>query len=179
MKTTHILMLLSVLTFSNISQADDLLSSAKSLLGDSKESTSSLNVADMVSSVSDSLGITKSQTTGSLGSIFQYAKDNISKEQLSTMSDSLPGLDSLLSAVPSVTNTDGESKSELGGLLNKAAKYSDSLSSMATLQKQFESLGLDSEMISKVVKSAYAYLNTEQGQKVKDLLKEGLSSLKL
>lgn len=181
MKATQILMLLGALIFSNITMANDLLSSAKSLLGNNKGSTSGLSVTDMIGSVSDSLGITKSQATGSLGSIFEYAKNNISKEQLSTISDSLPNLDTLLGAVPAITGSTGDSgsKSGLGDLLNKASKYSSALGGMAALQKQFESLGLDPEMIGKVIQSAYSYLNTEQGQQVKALLEKGLSSLKL
>lgn len=183
MKFSALLVFVGALSFSSASMGNDLLSSAKSLLTDSKSETtsSSLSVTDMVSSVSDSLGITESQATGSLGSIFDYAKDNVSTEQFSTITDSLPSLDTLLSAVPAITgdSSDSEDSSGLGGILSKATEYSDTLSGIATLQKQFESLGLDADMVSKVIQSAYAYLDTEQGQQVKSLLQEGLSSLSL
>ncbi|MEP1382599.1 MAG: DUF2780 domain-containing protein [Paraglaciecola sp.] len=181
MKFSALLVFVGALSFSSASMGNDLLSSAKSLLTDSKSETtsSSLSVTDMVSSVSDSLGITESQATGSLGSIFDYAKDNVSTGQFSTITDSLPSLDTLLSAVPAITGDSSESSSGLGGMLSKATEYSDTLSGIATLQKQFESLGLDADMVSKVIQSAYAYLDTEQGQQVKSLLQEGLSSLSL
>ncbi|WP_158970271.1 DUF2780 domain-containing protein [Paraglaciecola sp. L3A3] len=181
MKTTQVLLLLSALSFSQVSLANDFLNSAKSLLGSSstEDVTSSLNISDMVGSVSESLGITESQATGSLGSIFEYAKNNITKEQVASMGEYLPGLDSLLSAAPEVSTGSEEKKSGLGGLLSKASEYSDSLSAVAGLQKQFESLGLDADMITKVIQSAYSYLNTDQGQQVKALLEKGLSSLKL
>jgi hypothetical protein len=180
MTATRVLVLLGALTFSQVSLANDLLSSAKSLLGTTEESTSTLSVTDMVSSVSDSLGITTEQATGSLGSIFDYAKDNISADQLTTLSDSLPGLDTLLDAVPEVSSDDSEtSTSSLGGLMSTAAKYSDSLSSIAALQSQFEALGLDADMITQVIQSAYTYLDSEQGEEVKALLQTGLSSLQL
>ncbi|MCF2950009.1 DUF2780 domain-containing protein [Paraglaciecola aquimarina] len=179
MKISHLILLLTTLTFSNISIANDIVNSAKDMFGKSNSKTNSLNVTDMVGSVADSLGMTKSQATGSLGSIFEYAKNNISKEQVSALTKSLPGLDSLLSAVPAISGTDGDNKNNLGGLLGKAAQYSDSLNSVANLQKQFESHGLDADMINKVIQSVYNYLNTEQGQQVKSLLEKGLSSLKL
>ncbi|MDU0354428.1 DUF2780 domain-containing protein [Paraglaciecola aquimarina] len=92
------------------------------------------------------LGITQSQATGSLGSIFEYAKNNITEEQVSSLSNSLPGLDSLLSAAPSLSgSSSADNANSLGGLLGKAAEYSDSLSAIAGLQQQFESLGLDTE----------------------------------
>ncbi|MFT2091018.1 DUF2780 domain-containing protein [Paraglaciecola sp. 2405UD69-4] len=182
MKISALIVLVGTLSFSTVSLSNDLLSSAKSLLSDDKTetSTSSLSVTDMIGSVSDSLGITESQATGSLGSIFDYAKENISAEQFSSISDSLPSLDTLMSAVPTITGDSSESSSSgLGGMLSKATEYSDSLSGLATLQQQFESLGLDADMISKVIQSAYTYLDTEQGQQVKALLQEGLSSLSL
>lgn len=179
MKTTHALLILASLTFSHVASANDLLNSAKGLLGKTEQTTSGLNIAEMVSSVSGSLGISQAQATGGLGAIFDYAKNNISKEQFSTISKSLPKVDSLIQAVPSITEEEGSSKNSLGGLLNQAKKYSSSVSSLAVLQQKFESLGLSPEMIGKVIQGAYVYLESEQGQPVKALLKKGLSSLKL
>ncbi|MEP2652398.1 MAG: DUF2780 domain-containing protein [Paraglaciecola sp.] len=181
MKFSALIVLVGALSFSTVSLGNNLLSSAKSLLTDDKTETtsSSLSVTDMVSSVSDSLGITESQATGSLGSLFDYAKDNVSAEQFSSLSDSLPSLDTIMAAVPAITGDNSESNSGLGGMLSKATEYSDTLNGLAMLQSQFESLGLDADMISKVLESAYAYLDTEQGQQVKAVLQQGLSSLSL
>jgi hypothetical protein len=110
-----------------------------------------------------------------LASIFNYAKDNISAEQFSGMSDSLPGLDSLMSAVPDISEV--KSEGGLGGLMDKAANYSDSLKSLNELKKQFEALGLSPEMITKVVESAKTYLDTDEGKKIKDQLMQALTKL--
>jgi hypothetical protein len=179
MKTAHTLLLVAGLTLSQHASANDLLSSAKGLLNKTEQVSSGINVSDMISSVSKSVGISQSQATGGLGAIFDYAKNNISKEQLSTITQSLPQIDSLLQAVPAISGSEQGSKDSLGGLLNQAKKYSSSLNSMANLQKQFESLGLDPEMIGKVIQGAYQYLESEQGQQVKALLEQGLRSLKL
>ena len=175
MKKIYPLIILSALAFAPQSHAEGWLDSIKSMLGMSEEVVETPNVTDMVNSVSESVGISQSQATGSLASIFSYAKDNISSEQFSKLSTLLPGLDSLLGSVPDVSEV--ASSGGLSGLIDTAANYSDSLKSLNELKKQFEALGLDPQQIMQVVNSAKAYLDTEEGQEIKDLLVEGLGKL--
>ena len=177
MKISYVLIVLSTLAFSPQSHAEGWLDSIKSMLGMKADMAAMPNVADMISSVSESVGIDKSQAEGSLASVFNYAKENISAEQFSGLSDSLPGLDSLMGAVPDISEMTSEGG--LGGLMDKAANYNDSLKAVNELKKQFEALGLSSEMIMKVVDSAKAYLDTDEGQKIKQQLMQGLSQLSI
>ena len=177
MKASYVFILVTALAFSPQSQAEGWLDSIKSMLGIEAESPAMPNVDDMISAVSDSVGIDESQAKGSLASIFNYAKENISAEQFSGLKESFPGLDSLLGAVPDISNMN--TKEGLGGLMDKAANYNDSLKAMNDLKKQFESLDLSSEKITEVISSAKAYLDTDEGQKIKDKLMEGLSNLSL
>jgi hypothetical protein len=175
MKVSYLVIVLSALAFSPQSHAEGWLDSIKGMFGMEAETAAMPNVADMISSVSESVGIDKSQAEGSLASVFNYAKENISSEQFSGLSDSLPGLGSLMGAVPDIS----EMKSEggLSGLMDKAANYNDSLKAVNELKKQFEVLGLSPEMITKVVSSAKAYLDTDEGKKIKEQLMQGLSKL--
>jgi hypothetical protein len=175
MKTSYLLIILSALVFSPQSHAEGWLDSIKSMFGMEEAGPAMPNVTDMISSISDSVGIDSSQAEGSLASIFNYAKSNISAEQFSGLSDSLPGLDSLMGSVPDISEMTSEGG--LGGLMDKAANYSDSLKSVNELKKQFEALGLDAAMITQVVSSAKAYLDTDEGKKIKDQLMQGLSKL--
>ena len=175
MKISYVLIVLSTLAFSPQSHAEGWLDSIKSMLGMEADTAAMPNVADMISSVSESVGIDKSQAEGSLASVFNYAKENISAEQFSGLSNSLPGLDSLMGSVPDISEMTSEGG--LGGLMDKAANYNDSLKAVNELKKQFEALGLSSEMIMKVVDSAKAYLDTDEGQKIKQQLMQGLSKL--
>ena len=177
MKISYLVVVLSALVFSPQSHAEGWLDSIKSMFGMEAETPAMPNVTDMVSSVSESVGIDKSQAQGSLASIFNFAKENISAEQFSTLSNSLPGLDSLLGSVPDVSEMTSEGG--LGGLMDKAANYNDSLKAVNELKKQFESLGLSPEMITQVINSAKVYLDTDEGQKIKEQLMNGLSQLSL
>jgi hypothetical protein len=175
MKVSYILMVASALAFSPPSHAQGWLDSIKSMFSTEVESAIMPNVTDMISSVSESVGIDESQAKGSLASIFNYAKKNISAEQLSGLNSSLPGLDSLMGAVPDISEITSEGG--LAGLMDKAANYNDSLKALNQLKKQFEALGLKPEMIMQVVNSAKAYLDTDEGQNIKQQLMQGLSSL--
>ena len=146
-------------------------------MGDEKavvqpKAATSLTAADMVSKLTDTLSINKEQAIGGLGSIFNYVKNNVSPEKFSQLSQSLPGIEGLVKQMPDVSKL--SSNEGLGGLLDKAAEYSDSVKSINDVKKQFEALGLKPEMISDFIESAQSYLNTEQGQKAKQVLKDGV-----
>ena len=175
MKVSYLLIVVSALAFSPQIHAEGWLDSLKSMLGIQAETPAMPNIADMVSSVSSSVGIDKSQAEGSLASVFNYAKENISAEQFSGLSNSLPGLDSLMGAVPDISEMTSEGG--LAGLMDKAANYNDSLKAVNELKKQFEALGLEPEMIMQVVNSAKTYLDTDEGQKIKQQLMQAFSQL--
>ena len=179
MKVSYLLIVISALAFSPQSHAEGWLDSLKSMLGMEAEieAPAMPNVTDMISSVSKSVGIDKSQAEGSLASVFNYAKENISAEQFSGLSNSLPGLDSLMNTLPDISGMTPEGG--LAGLMDKAANYNDSLKAVNELKKQFEALGLKPEMIMQVVNSANVYLDTDEGQKIKEQLMQGLSKLSL
>ena len=73
--------------------------------------------------------------------------------------------------------SDASASAGLGGLLEKASQYSDSLKSINDVKKQFEALGLKPEMISGFISTAQSYLDTEQGQQAKQVLNDGLGKL--
>jgi hypothetical protein len=185
MKLANLTLILTVLAFSPHTHAAGWLDSVKSFLGmevavetDAEaqvEKPAMPNVSDMVSAVTKQLGVSDSQATGGLGSIFNYAKDNLSSEQFGSISSTLPGLSALLSAAPDVSTMAGEGG--LGGLMDKAASYNDSLKALNDVKKQFAALGLKPEMISQFIDVASQYLDTEEGKKIKDTLMQGLGKL--
>lgn len=181
MKAHYLLIVVSALAFSPQSKAeglfDSMLDSIIGVFGMAEETVATPNIASMISSVSESVGINESQAQGSLASVFNYAKENISAEQFGGLTESLPGLDSLMGAVPDISKM--TSDGALGGLMDKAANYNDTLKAVNDLKKQFEALGLEPEMITKVIASAQAYLDTDEGKKIKDQLMSGLSKLSI
>lgn len=139
-------------------------------------STQALDALAMIPMLTKSLGVTEKQAEGGMGSLFNLAKESLPKDQFGELSSALPGIDQLLGAVPAVSEAT-QSDSGLGGLLNSAAQYSDSLKAVNQVSQQFQALGLDPQMIMQYMQVAQQYLNTPQGQQAKQLLMDGLAGL--
>lgn len=183
MKKLIVLLTVSTLSTSVLAEETSWLDTLKNLvgLGDAKEQTVDANTSVMPSTnglvdmLTGALDVNADQASGGMGAIFNYVKNNVSTEQFSQLAKSLPGVDGLVSQMPDVSKlSPGEG---LGGLLDKASEYSDSLKSINDVKKQFEALGLKPEMISGFVSTAQSYLDTEQGQQAKQILTDGLGKL--
>jgi hypothetical protein len=106
-----------------------------------------------------------------MAALFNYAKQNISDEQFAILAEKVPGLDSVMQYLPMVEES---SRGALGGLMDKAASFNENLGQLNQLNKQFESLGLDTSMIKGYAQQATQYLDTPQGQEAKNLLTDSL-----
>jgi len=168
------------LSFSaNSGQFDQLLNSVSaqaSTTTTNSQAATSVSALDMIPLLTSSLGVDKNQAEGGLGSLFGYAKEQLSSAESSQLSSALPGLDSLVGMAPKVEAT-SEQQNGIGGLLSTAAQYNDSLKSIDQLNQQFQALGLKPEIISQFANTAMQYLNSPQGQQASALLKQGLSAL--
>lgn len=187
MKKLPIIITCSTLLISSNVYAFDWIDSLKSLVGLGEEKTqtaqqqvtetqeqASLNINSLISSVTSSLGASQEQSEGAVASLFSFAKTQLPQNDFSELAKSIPGVDGILSKVPDVSSL--TSKEGLGGLLDKASEYSDSLKTINTLKNQFEALGIKPEMITKYVSAISSYLDTEQGQQAKALFQKGLSA---
>lgn len=163
----------------NAGPFDQLLDSASSqaptTTADSQTATT-VSALDMIPLLTSSLGVNKNQAEGGLGSLFAYAKEQLSSDESSQLSSALPGLDSLVGMTPKIEAT-SEQQSGIGGLLSTAAQYNDSLKGIDQLNQQFQALGLKPEMIGQFANTAMQYLNSPQGQQAGALLKQGLGAL--
>lgn len=176
MKKLSMVLTIAALSMQPQAHAQGWLDSIKGMFGMSAEQEAATPSVDgMVSSVTESLGVTTPQATGGLGAIFNYAKDNISSDQYSQLANALPGVGGLLEAVPDVSSM--ASEGGLGGILDKAASYNESLKAINEVKKQFAALGLKPEMITQFVSKAQSYLDTPEGQQAKQLLTQGLGKL--
>lgn len=185
MKKLIVLLTISTLSTSVLAEETSWLDSLKSLvgLGETKEqsaeaSTSMMpSAAGLVGMLTSGLGVNTGQASGGMGALLNYAKNNISTEQFGQLAESLPGVEGLVSQMPDISQLSSGSGDSLGGLMDKASEYSESLQAINTVTKQFEALGLKPEMITSFINSAQSYLNTEQGQTAKKLLTSSLGKL--
>jgi hypothetical protein len=187
MKKLIVLLTMTTLSTSVLAQETSWFDTLKNLvgLGETQEQsvetkTDALampSTAGLVDMLTSSLNVNNDQASGGMGSILNYVKNNVSTDQFSQLAKSLPGVEGLVSQMPDISKLSSGSSEGIGGLLDKASEYSDSLQAINAVKKQFEALGLDPAMISSFISSAQSYLNTEQGQQAKKLLTEGLGKL--
>lgn len=129
------------------------------------------NLDGLLNSVTSNLGVTNEQAKGGMAALVNYAKQNVSEEQFAMLAEKVPGLDSVMKYLPVVKEA---SSGGLSGLMDKAASYNESLGQLNQLNKQFETLGLDTAMIKGYADQASQYLDTPKGQEAKKLLADSL-----
>lgn len=185
MKKLPIILAVSTLSFSAVAEETSWFDTLKSLVGLGEEAAQTAEVEaaktpsvnGLVDMLSSSLNVSSEQASGGLGAILNYVKNNVSTEQFGELAKSLPGAEGVISNMPDLSKLSSESSEGIGGLLDQASQYSDSLKSINDVKKQFEALGLKPEMISSFVNSAQSYLDSEQGQKAKEIITDGLGKL--
>ncbi|WP_370134854.1 DUF2780 domain-containing protein [Alteromonas sp.] len=170
----------------NIDQLKGLLGGKKaestitssSLTEMATSAASNIDLASLVSSVAGNLNVSENQSEGGIASIMNYVQGNLSGAEYAQLASSIPGIDSLLEDVPSLSgNSAASSSSSLSGLLNKASEYSSTLKSVNDLKQQFEALGLSTDMIASFVTQISSYLNVNADEETQTLFKSGLDNL--
>lgn len=170
----------------NIDQLKGLLGGKKaestvtssSLTEMATSAASNIDLASLVSSVAGNLNVSENQSEGGIASIMNYVQGNLSGAEYAQLASSIPGIDSLLEDVPSLSgNSAASSSSSLSGLLNKASEYSSTLKSVNDLKQQFEALGLSTDMIASFVTQISSYLNVNADEETQALFKSGLDNL--
>lgn len=176
----NVILVLVMLSFTSAAIAQDSwwdsLLNTVGLGDDTSEEAKGPSIDGLLESVTSKLGVTPEQAKGGVAALMNYAKENISDEQFAALSAQIPGLDSVMQYLPAIEAAAG-SEGGLGGLMDKAAEYSDSLGKVNDLNKQFESLGLDTSMIKDYAEQASSYLDTPEGQEAKQLLTDGLLNM--
>ena len=170
----------------NIDQLKGLLGGKKaestvtssSLTEMATSAASNIDLASLVSSVAGNLNVSENQSEGGIASIMNYVQGNLSGADYAQLASSIPGIDTLLEDVPSLSgNSAASSSSSLSGLLNKASEYSSTLKSVNDLKQQFEALGLSTDMIASFVTQISSYLNVNADEETQALFKSGLDNL--
>jgi hypothetical protein len=122
---------------------------------------SSAATAGLVNALTGQLGITDAQALGGAGAVFSMAQDKLSPTDFTRLSGMVPGIDQFLAAAPAASAVTGGSAGLMGGR---------SIGSMATLASQFQSLGMNTSMMSKFVPVLFDYVQGTGGSAALSLL---------
>ena len=119
--------------------------------------------SDLLKQIKEAANVSDEQAKGGTGAIFEMAKENMSKDDFGKVSDVVPGMSDLLSAVPSV----GGKTSMLGA----AAKQ---LSGNAKVLAVFDKLGISQEKVALFTPIITKYVEDKGGKAISDLLAKAI-----
>jgi hypothetical protein len=130
---------------------------------------------NLVDTLVRQLGITPEQAAGGAGSIFSTAKQSMSSTDFAKVTKAVPGMDQLLAAAPS----QAAPSSSMTGLMGVAASAlggsGSSLGKLASLAGAFQSLGLNSDMVSKFIPVILQSIQSQGGSATTGLLQSALA----
>ena len=148
---------------------------------------------DLTSLLVNQTGVTKPQAVGGAGSIFKYAKSQMTAENFGLIKQAVPGMNKYLAAAPAVKTppalpnalSSGAAAAGLdsGSLMNGATQalqanglggIADKLGAAQALAPAFQKLGLKPEMVGRFVPIVVDYVKSSGGSPVANLLTSAL-----
>lgn len=115
------------------------------------------------------LGISPQQAMGGVGSIFSVAQQRMSPGDFSQLSNSVPGMDRYLSAVPQQVASSNSSS-----LLGLIGGQNNTLGNLASVAGSFQALGMNTTMIGQFVPVMLQYVQGQGGAGTMNLLQRAL-----
>lgn len=136
--------------------------------------------SELVGLLTQQLGVTTPQAEGGAGAIFSAAKQKLSPEEYTQVSDKVPEATTLLDKAPEpkseggMTGTMGGVSSALGGSGSSLGGAAATVGGMSALSDSFSSLGMSSDMVGKFTPIVLDYAKSKGGDMVMNLLKGAL-----
>ncbi len=124
---------------------------------------------ELISMLTNQLGIKESQAQGGAGLIFNLAKEKLGGGDFSKIADVIPGIGDMMKSAP---DSGGGLMGAIGGLASSFG--GDSLGNLAQLAGGFSKLGLDSGMIGKFIPIILSFVEGKGGESIKALLEKVL-----
>jgi len=121
---------------------------------------------ELISMLTQNLGISDSQAEGGTGLLLDLAKKKLAGGDFSKILAAIPNGEALMDKAPEASGLGGM----LGGLGSMLGDKGGSLGNLAALASGFSALNMDSGMIQKFVPVVMDYLKEQGGDEVKGLL---------
>jgi len=128
-------------------------------------STAQAQDQHLVGMLTDQLNVSTDQAAGGAGSIFSYARDNLSKDDFEQIARGVPDMNELLAAAPEPDS--GSTMGKMGKMMGSDS----SVGGLASLASSFEAIGLDADMVNKFMPIVNQYVGDVSGEQAMGLLK--------
>ena len=117
------------------------------------------------------LGITNEQAQGGAGALFQVAKGKLDAGQFAELSQSVPEMDSLLSAAPKQS---GALSGLAGSVSSAMGDSSNAYGNLAGLASTFKTLNLSPDRVDEFVPVVVDYVSAKSGSLTGNMLQSAL-----
>ena len=121
---------------------------------------------EILSMLTEQLGVTEEQAKGGAGAIFNLAKEKLGDADFGKVAEAVPGMEELLGAAPARGGLAGV----IGGLASKLGGGAGKLGSLASLAGGFKGLGMDSGMVGKFIPIILSFVQSKGGDSIKNIL---------
>ena len=122
------------------------------------------NTSDLIKQIMNSADVNKDQAEGGAGALFDMAKENMSLEDFSKVSEVVPNMDGLLDAVPDL----GGSKM---GMLGSATQQ---LAGSTKVLAVFDKLGISQDKVALFTPVIAKYVDEKGGKALGKLLGDAI-----
>ena len=122
---------------------------------------------DLVNLLTEELDVSSSQARKGAGAIFEYAKDNLDRDDFAIVAEGVPTMDSRLDAAP-----DADRDSRFGRASRRLNDFDSDLGDRAKLIDSFDQLDMDSEMITDYLDVIYDFLEKGSGEEAVEIMED-------
>jgi hypothetical protein len=133
-------------------------------------SSSAVPESGLVNTLVNQLGVNQQQAMGGVGSIFSLAQQRMNPTDFMQLRGNVPGIDQYLSAVPEPSS----SSLLIGSAANMLGGQAGGLGNLAALAGSFQTLGMNSNMITQFVPLVLQYVQGQSGAGAMSLLQSAL-----
>lgn len=151
----------SLSTIESAAQSGKQVLNAGTAVANTPESAAQIGLVDILA---HRLGVSPQQALGGAGAIFQMAQGSMNPQAFSSLSRSIPGMSTMLSAAPAMSN------------LSSLAGSNSSLGNAAALAASFQQLNLSPDMVGQFIPVIVNYVSKTSGQATANLLQSALTS---
>ncbi len=125
---------------------------------------------DLISTLTQNLGVSESQATGGAGLLFKLAKDKLPAADFAKVTSAVPSVNGLISAAPAEGG--GGMLGGLGKLAGGLGGAGGSLGTLAAAAGGFSKLGMNAGMVGKFVPIILEFVKSKGGEGVMAILQK-------
>ena len=123
---------------------------------------------DLISQLTQNLGVTQDQARVGTGLIMRMAKDNLGATEFGQIVDCVPNAENLIKVAPEVSGTE----KALSSLSKSSVPGASGVTNMAVLNSGFSKIGLDASMVEKFVPIVLSFVQAKGGNTTRNILEK-------